>query len=65
MTESEKIERATELCKLGVKLQTIVKQYNKYDHKINKYIQLREVLGTAITETKKRMKELGWRDEFE
>jgi len=61
----DKVDIAIELCDLGGKLETMVKQYNKYDAKIRKHTHLKDVLGKEIAETKKRMKELGWRDEFE
>lgn len=65
MTEDEKIEKAIELCNLGTKLETMVNQYNKYDRKIRKYTHLKDALNTVIMDTKKRMRELGWKDEFE
>ena len=63
--EDEKIEKAIELCHLGTKLETMVKQYDKYDHKIRKYTHLKDALNTVIKDTKKRMRELGWKDVFE
>ena len=61
----DQLDKAIELCELGSKLEVMVKQYNKYDAKIRKYTPIKDLLGKEIAETKKRMKELGWKEEFE
>ena len=63
--QMNQLDKAIELCELGSKLDVMVKKYNKYDAKIRNYTPLKDLLGKEIAVTKKRMKELGWKEEFE